>query len=67
MHYLIAENEARGSKLAGRFVIVVHVRRGDILRSRKIDKEHRLVSVHVYIDIVKQVLVSMKKVFRKHH
>jgi hypothetical protein len=66
MHYLPARNEVRGSKGAGQFVIVAHVRRGDILHSRRIDREHRLVSVHVYIDILKQVLLAMKKVFFKY-
>ena len=61
-HYLSGRQEVRGSKKAGDLVIVAHIRRGDILRSRRVDREHRLVSLNVYIDLLHQLLIEITKV-----
>ena len=57
----------RGAKKAKDLVIVAHIRRGDILRSRHVDREHRLISLNVYIDVVHQVLIEITKVLNKTH
>jgi len=36
--------------------LAVHIRRGDIFRSRRVDKEHRLVSYKIYTNVIKLLL-----------
>lgn len=66
-YYLSGRQEVRGAKKAGDLVIVAHIRRGDILRSRRVDREHRLVSLNVYIDLLHQLLIEISKVLTKIH
>lgn len=44
------------AKKNNELVIVAHMRRGDILESRKIDKDHRLVSFGVYQSMFRELL-----------
>lgn len=39
-----------------RLIIVAHIRRGDVLQSRRIDRDHRLMSFGAYHTILRQVL-----------
>ena len=49
------------AKRNGDLVVVCHMRRGDILQSRRIDKEHRLVNFAAYTSMLRAVVeVKMK-------
>jgi len=41
--------------------VVVHIRRGDILASKRVDREHRLTSWHSYSVILRQILAALQK------
>ena len=41
--------------------VVVHMRRGDILQSKRVDRDHRLVSAEVYMNVLKYVINRFNK------
>lgn len=41
--------------------VVVHIRRGDILTSRRVDREHRLTSWHSYRLILRLILAALRE------
>lgn len=47
------------AQLEKRLIIVAHIRRGDVLQSRRIDRDHRLMSFGAYHNILRQVLVEI--------
>lgn len=41
---------------SGHIIIGVHIRRGDVTQSRRVDKEHRLASAGVYMDMLRTLV-----------
>lgn len=41
-------------------IVVAHIRRGDILQSRRIDRDHRLMSFAAYQNILQQVIIALQ-------
>jgi hypothetical protein len=53
------------ARQADNLIVVIHIRRGDVLQSRRIDKDHRLVSFGVYEDMIRKILYVRKIYFEK--
>ena len=62
-HEILLPQPVREAKGAGHLVVTLHMRRGDILRSNKVDKEHRLVSFPVFVEVIKRLLVAINETY----
>lgn len=54
--HLYRDDVLKKHRNEGKMIMVVHMRRGDVMKSKKIDMEHRVVSFGVYLSIIREIL-----------